>query len=173
GFLFQAEDGIRGFHVTGVQTCALPIGSTIAATAAAAGGATLTLGETFIVGSAGNYTITLACARTKDGGVVPASGNGLSRTIVMPVDSGLACTWTNAKTVSLTVVKLSTVHSDPLNGTSNPKAIPGAFVDYLITIMNPSTVPVDADSVWLTDIIPDEMMMVVADLVAPGSGPVA
>src|SRR5690606_41497960 len=22
---FQAEDGIRGFHVTGVQTCALPI----------------------------------------------------------------------------------------------------------------------------------------------------
>src|SRR5690606_40467859 len=25
GFLFQAEDGIRDFHVTGVQTCALPI----------------------------------------------------------------------------------------------------------------------------------------------------
>src|SRR5690606_40419303 len=24
-FLFQAEDGIRAFHVTGVQTCALPI----------------------------------------------------------------------------------------------------------------------------------------------------
>src|SRR5690606_13101763 len=24
-FFFQAEDGIRGFHVTGVQTCALPI----------------------------------------------------------------------------------------------------------------------------------------------------
>src|SRR5690606_40337519 len=24
-FLFQAEDGIRDFHVTGVQTCALPI----------------------------------------------------------------------------------------------------------------------------------------------------
>src|SRR5690606_40112701 len=24
-FFFQADDGIRGFHVTGVQTCALPI----------------------------------------------------------------------------------------------------------------------------------------------------
>src|SRR5215475_12961968 len=24
-FFFQAEDGIRGFHGTGVQTCALPI----------------------------------------------------------------------------------------------------------------------------------------------------
>src|SRR5690606_40789536 len=27
-FFFQAEDGIRDFHVTGVQTCALPISAT-------------------------------------------------------------------------------------------------------------------------------------------------
>src|SRR5690606_39553040 len=27
-FFFQAEDGIRDFHVTGVQTCALPISYT-------------------------------------------------------------------------------------------------------------------------------------------------
>src|SRR5215475_2512807 len=29
-FFFQAEDGIRDFHVTGVQTCALPISWTLA-----------------------------------------------------------------------------------------------------------------------------------------------
>src|SRR5690606_40267975 len=29
-FFFQAEDGIRDFHVTGVQTCALPIYKTFA-----------------------------------------------------------------------------------------------------------------------------------------------
>src|SRR5690606_40216542 len=29
-FFFQAEDGIRDFHVTGVQTCALPISGTVA-----------------------------------------------------------------------------------------------------------------------------------------------
>src|SRR5690606_39541247 len=29
-FVFQAEDGIRGFHVTGVQTCALPISDLLA-----------------------------------------------------------------------------------------------------------------------------------------------
>src|SRR5207302_5470990 len=29
-FFFQAEDGIRDFHVTGVQTCALPIFLSIA-----------------------------------------------------------------------------------------------------------------------------------------------
>src|SRR5690606_40660638 len=28
-FFFQAEDGIRDFHVTGVQTCALPISSSL------------------------------------------------------------------------------------------------------------------------------------------------
>src|SRR5436309_4348733 len=28
-FFFQAEDGIRDFHVTGVQTCALPISCAI------------------------------------------------------------------------------------------------------------------------------------------------
>src|SRR5690606_41065629 len=28
-FFFQAEDGIRDFHVTGVQTCALPISCTM------------------------------------------------------------------------------------------------------------------------------------------------
>src|SRR5690606_36884400 len=78
-------------------------GSTTAATAAAAGGTTLSLGETFTTGSAGHYTVTLACTRTKDGVAVATSGTGLSRTIVMPADSGVACTWTNAKTVSLTV----------------------------------------------------------------------
>src|SRR5690606_40195793 len=29
-FFFQAEDGIRDFHVTGVQTCALPISAALA-----------------------------------------------------------------------------------------------------------------------------------------------
>src|SRR5690606_39933962 len=33
-FFFQAEDGIRVFHVTGVQTCALPICSSPATVAA-------------------------------------------------------------------------------------------------------------------------------------------
>src|SRR5690606_40372958 len=34
-FFFQAEDGIRDFHVTGVQTCALPISGMISGGAGA------------------------------------------------------------------------------------------------------------------------------------------
>src|SRR6266511_5765727 len=36
-FFFQAECGIRAFHVTGVQTCALPISATLADPARMAG----------------------------------------------------------------------------------------------------------------------------------------
>src|SRR5690606_35818769 len=74
-------------------------GGTTPGTAAAAGGATLTLGEVFTVGSAGNYTITLACSRSRDGGAIAVGGTGLSRTIVVPADSGVACAWTNLKSV--------------------------------------------------------------------------
>lgn len=37
---------------------------------------------------------------------------------------------------TLTVTKTSAVISDPVNGTTNPKAIPGAIVEYTVTIVN-------------------------------------
>ncbi len=39
-------------------------------------------------------------------------------------------------TASLTITKASTVISDPISGTTNPKAIPGAVIEYSITIDN-------------------------------------
>ncbi|MDN3645677.1 hypothetical protein QWY75_05585 [Pontixanthobacter aestiaquae] len=36
----------------------------------------------------------------------------------------------------VTVTKASTIVSDPINGTSNPKAIPGALVEYCIVVSN-------------------------------------
>src|SRR5207302_8377295 len=51
-FFFQAEDGIRDFHVTGVQTCALPI-------FILAGGLAATFAESISMGAVA-YTSTLA-----------------------------------------------------------------------------------------------------------------
>jgi|GEM_PF-1071991 len=45
--------------------------------------------------------------------------------------------------VDLTVSKVSSIIADPVNGTTNPKAIPGATVEYLITVTN-----IGADSVF-------------------------
>lgn len=39
-------------------------------------------------------------------------------------------------TATLTVTKISAVYSDPVNGTTLPKAIPGAIVTYTVTVAN-------------------------------------
>lgn len=51
----------------------------------------------------------------------------------------------------LTVSKVATVFSDPFNGTTNPKAIPGAVVEYVITVANGGAA--DADNVSIADAI--------------------
>ena len=55
-----------------------------------------------------------------------------------------------AVTSSLTVTKSSTVISDPINGATNPLHIPGAIVEYTITISNAAG-GAQADSVVVTD----------------------
>lgn len=57
------------------------------------------------------------------------------------------------RSAALTVTKTATVVSDPFNGTSSPKAIPGATVEYSIVVTNNSTTTA-ADAVTVTDAIP-------------------
>src|SRR5690606_39500781 len=49
-FFFQAEDGIRDFHVTGVQTCALPISPPTTAPDVRGGGAFTVASDVFALG---------------------------------------------------------------------------------------------------------------------------
>lgn len=51
----------------------------------------------------------------------------------------------------LTVSKTSAVYSDPINNTTNPKAIPGAIVTYTITITNAAAAGVSATDVSISD----------------------
>jgi uncharacterized repeat protein (TIGR01451 family) len=61
----------------------------------------------------------------------------------------------------LTVTKTSAVLWDPVNGNSNPKAIPGAYVQYTVTIANAGTAGASgdlttlSDTLVLTDLDPD------------------
>src|SRR5690606_20282181 len=73
-FFFQAEDGIRDFHVTGVQTCALPISPATADTAACSCVCgTGPLGPRLRFGS--GFTGAVACM---DRAACPACGGGTS-----------------------------------------------------------------------------------------------
>ncbi|WP_407873988.1 DUF11 domain-containing protein [Qipengyuania nanhaisediminis] len=70
---------------------------------------------------------------------------------------------------TLNVSKVSTVISDPVNGTTNPKAIPGATVEYLITVTNTGASETDADSVVVWDEGPADAKMC---LISRSGGPV-
>ncbi len=54
----------------------------------------------------------------------------------------------------LLVTKIAQTISDPFNGTSNPKAVPGAEVRYTISVTNQGLGPVDSDSLVITEVVP-------------------
>lgn len=54
---------------------------------------------------------------------------------------------------SITATKVSRIVSDPLNGTTNPKAIPGAVIEYCISAAN-ATGSATASSVAISDTLP-------------------
>src|SRR5690606_39822723 len=72
-FFFQAEDGIRDFHVTGVQTCALPIFAPPAIATTGAPSSTPTIVE------AGNCVIAATGAPTNAQYRAAAVSAGCSR----------------------------------------------------------------------------------------------
>jgi parallel beta-helix repeat protein len=74
---------------------------------------------------------------------------------------------------SLLVQKLVQPISDPANGATNPKSIPGAVELYTVRVTNQGTGAVDNNSVIVSDLLPANLKMFVGDLGAAGSGPVA
>jgi uncharacterized repeat protein (TIGR01451 family) len=65
-------------------------------------------------------------------------------------------------TAKLDFSKTATIISDPVNLTSNPKAIPGAVIEYCLVISN--TGSATADSIVLTDHIPADTTYVAGSL---------
>lgn len=147
-------------------------GPATAASATAGAGDPITLVQAFTTGNASGYSVTLACTRDADGQPLATTGAGLSRDISMPLDSSVTCVWTDTPSVPLTIIKLSMVKSDPFNGTSNPKAIPGAVVEYQMVLTNPAPDAIDDGSLVVTDPVPGPVDLRVADIAGVNSGPV-
>ena len=74
---------------------------------------------------------------------------------------------------TLQVAKLVTTESDPFNGATNPRSIPGGVKRYSLTVRNQGAGAVDNNSVSIVDKIPANTRLFVGNLGAPGSGPVA
>ena len=60
-------------------------------------------------------------------------------------------------TADLTVTKTSAVTQDPFNGTTNPKRIPGATIEYTITVTNAAGAA-DATGLVISDPLPTDLV---------------
>lgn len=78
---------------------------------------------------------------------------------------------TAAGAADLTITKSSTLVSDDLS-LLNPRALPGAVVDYAITVRNPNPITTVVGTEVIADTIPPNVSLRVADYGLPGSGPV-
>ncbi|NIJ39058.1 hypothetical protein FHR22_003792 [Sphingopyxis panaciterrae] len=118
--------------------------------------------------SAALYNATVECT-----GGSPLASGATGRTLtIAPSTTATVCTYTNAYVLPLTIAKTSAAYSDPVNGTTNPKLIPGGFADYSITVSAPAGTAPTAGSVIVTDAIPANLSLFVGTY-APGPGPIA
>ncbi len=74
---------------------------------------------------------------------------------------------------SLLVMKATFTLEDPVNGTTDPKAIPGATERYLVEVTNSGPGTVDNDTMFISDPIPANMALRVIDYDGGNLGPVA
>ncbi|MEQ5787429.1 hypothetical protein J3454_05930 [Erythrobacter sp. NFXS35] len=109
-------------------------------------------------GNLGNYRATLACSNATSGSAttLPSTVGG---SITPRLGDTITCTITNSRitTAVLEVDKTSVVISDPVNGSTNPKAIPGAILEYTITVRNVGRQRVDSSSIVIIDDMPADM----------------
>jgi hypothetical protein len=74
---------------------------------------------------------------------------------------------------ALTLTKNGAPYSDPLNGTTNPKLIPGGIAEYTIVATSPAAYTVSNNTIVLTDATPANAELIVANIGGAGSGPAA
>ena len=83
-----------------------------------------------------------------------ASGSGASHKPIAPVnynDGGSTISWFGSAVI--TVMKLSAVISDSINGITNPKRIPSSIIEYTVVPSNSGTASPDANTVIVIDAV--------------------
>ena len=120
------------------------------------------------------YTAVLSCTNATSGSTttLPTTVGGA---ITLRPGDAISCTITNTRRAQalLTIAKASTIISDPVNGTTNPKLIPGAIVEYAIVVTNAGTGPVDSSTIVILDVMPAQMAFAVGTPVTFTNGTTA
>ena len=77
-----------------------------------------------------------------------------------------------APTPEITLQKISQTLSDPVNGNTSPKAIPGSLAEYTIAATNSGMAAADNNTIIITDAIPANTALYVNDISGAGTGPI-
>jgi uncharacterized repeat protein (TIGR01451 family) len=110
------------------------------------------------------YQYTVPASPSLGGWTIRVTGNeGVEGTVT---DLGVGSFTVVIPQPSLTILKTSTVLSDPVNNTTNPKRIPLAVIRYDVTVTNTGPGTVDAGTLVITDPVPTDAAM----YVSTGSG---
>ncbi len=122
------------------------------------GAATKTFEYAYVIpaGPGGVWNVTVT-AKEGTENTISDSGVGTFYVSVMP---------------NILIVKSVTTVSDPFNGGVNPKAIPGAIMEYTVQASNEGSGAADNNSLAVTDRIPTNTSLFVNDIGGAGSGPV-
>lgn len=114
------------------------------------------------------YNASVECT-----GGSPLASGATGRTLTIQGNTtATTCTYTNAYVLPLAIAKTSVAYSDPQNGTTNPKLIPGGFATYSLTVTAPAGTQATSNSVIVTDALPANLALFVGTY-APGPGPLA
>jgi len=153
--------GVTCTGTTGGATC--PVGPTVAAMQ----GAGITIPNLPTGGS-----VTFAVTGSVNGGTV--AGTVVTNTATVTVN-GQSNSASDANTVvypSLVHLKTLSIVSDPVNGTTNPKFIPGAVADYTLRVTNTGQGTVGIDALLLEDQLPSNVELYVGVLDISNNAPV-
>lgn len=133
----------------------------------------VTVTETMEAGSVSTlsrYASSLTCTNAAAGSATAMPNNVAVTTYnlgALAYGDGVTCMFTNTpKLPSLTIVKSSSVVTDPVNGSTNPKRIPGSTVLYSVIVTNTGTGFADTNTLVITDPIPANTSICVSTLCA-------
>lgn len=156
-FVMNINDGATNVATTTTTGAAATVTTGATAQTQVTSGTTYSLAEAPSgTSNFAQYIATMACTNAATGSTtsLPTAAPG---TITPVLGDVITCTITNTKraaNATLTIVKSSSLVSDPVNGVTNPKMIPGAVVRYSITVANTGTLAVDASTIIITDALP-------------------
>jgi uncharacterized repeat protein (TIGR01451 family) len=170
-FTYSIKSTASGTTLVSNSSTGAGAGPFTAAQVTVAAGYPVTVAEVMAPGSASalsSYTSSLTCTNANVGSatVMPTAQAATSVNLgTLAYGDGVTCVFTNtAKRPSLTVVKGSEVLSDPVNGATNPKRIPGSVIRYTVNVTNSGPGTVDSSTVVITDALPSTVIACVSTL---------